>query len=103
MSDKRQSVKVEALKWHTYEGKAYDVGDIYDFYPSTNPSGLSVDDQLASLANTGFAIRSDRVKVAKDQAKAAEDSAKAQAKAAEKPAAKPARKARKAKAAKRKR
>lgn len=79
MSDKQTSVRVEALKAHTYNGKAYEVGDEYDFYPSTEPSGPSADDQVASLANTGFALRVDRVKVAKDQAKAAEASQKAQA------------------------
>jgi hypothetical protein len=89
MSDKPQAIKVEALKWHTYNGKAYDVGDTYDFYPSTEPSGLSADDQVASLQTTGFAARVDRAKVAKEQAKAAEASVKAQAKAAEKPAKAP--------------
>jgi len=94
MGDKPQAVKVEALKWHTYNGTAYDVGDTYDFYPSTDPSAPPADDQVASLQSTGFAARVDRAKVAKEQAKAAEESAKAQAKAAEKPTKAP--KARKA-------
>lgn len=79
MSDKSNAVRVEALRAHTYNGKAYEVGDEYDFYPSDNPSSPSVDEQVASLANTGFALRVDRVKVAKAQAKAAETSQKAAA------------------------
>jgi hypothetical protein len=98
MGDKPQAIRVEALKWHTYNGEAHDVGDVYDFYPSTDPSAPTADDQAASLQSTGFAVRVDRVRVAKEQAKAAEESVKARAKAAE-PAAKApkARKARKAK------
>lgn len=91
MSDKPQGVKVEALKAHTYNGQSYEVGDVYDFYPSTDPGGISADAQLASLQSTGFATRVDRAKVAKDQAKAAE-------KAAEQP--KSARKAKAPKASK---
>lgn len=103
-SEKSQAVKVEAIKAHTYNGKSYDVGDVYDFYPSTDPAGISADDQVASLLNTGFAIRVDRVKVAKEQAKAAEKTVQAR-EAAVQAAAKPARapkapKAPKAKAAK---
>jgi hypothetical protein len=99
MSDKPTAVKVEALKAHTYNGQAYEVGDQYDFYPSTDPGGISADDQVASLANTGFAVRVDRAKVAKEQTAAATASLKAQA-AAKAPAnkAKPAKaKARRAK------
>lgn len=79
MSDKPKAIRVEALKAHTYNGQAYEVGDEYDFVPVDNPSGISADDQVASLANTGFALRVDRVKVAKDQAKAAAASQKSPA------------------------
>lgn len=100
-----ESVKVEAIKAHTYNGKSYDVGDVYEFHPSTDPAGISADDQVASLLNTGFAIRVDRVKVAKEQAKAAEKTVQAreaavQAKPARVPKAPKAQKAPKAKAAK---
>lgn len=70
-SDTPKAYSVEALKAHTYDGKSYDVGDTYDFYPSLDPSGISVDAQLESLQRTGFAVRTDRAAVAKSQAKAA--------------------------------
>lgn len=99
MSDKAQAIKVEALKAHTYNGQSYEVGDTYDFYPSTDPSGISADAQAESLANTGFAVRVDRVKVAKEQSKAAAKSAEHQAEAKAKAAPK-APKAKRAKARK---
>lgn len=78
MSDTPKAVKVEALKYHTYNGKEYQVGETYDFYPVNNPSGISADAQLASLQATGFATRVDRVEVARAEAKAAEKSQKQQ-------------------------
>jgi hypothetical protein len=82
MGDKPQAIKVEALKAHTYNGKAYEVGDTYDFYPSTEPSGISADAQADSLLAAGLAARVDRAKIAKEAARAAA-----------KPAANPSRKA----------
>lgn len=79
MADAPKSYKVEALKAHTYNGKSYNVGDTYDFTPSDNPSGPSVEAQLESLANTGFAVRSDRREVAQAAAREAEKAAKARA------------------------
>ena len=79
MADAPKSFKVEALKAHTYNGGSYNVGDTYDFTPSDNPSGPSVEAQLESLANTGFAVRVDRKEVAQAAAREAEKAAKARA------------------------
>lgn len=76
-----EGIKVEALKAHTYNGNSYEVGDTYTFFPVDNPSGISAEDQVASLQSTGFAARVDRVKVAKAQQQAAEKTMKARAKA----------------------
>ena len=86
---KPMTVKVEALKAHTYNGDSYEVGDTYDFTPVDNPAGISVDAQVQSLQDHGFAVRVDRVAHAKKAAEAAKPAK------AEKPA-----KARKAKAKK---
>ena len=79
-----KTVTVEALEYHTYDGKEYEVGDTYD-----------IDEQyVESVASQGKAVRVDRVKVAKDAAKegkasekAAKDAAK-EGKAGEKASAK---------------
>ncbi len=34
MADQKPTVTVEALEYHTYNGKAYDPGDIYDIEAS---------------------------------------------------------------------
>jgi hypothetical protein len=71
MADKN-AITVEALKAHSYNGREYQVGDTYDFIPNDNPaSGISADDQVASLQATGFAARVDRAAVAKAAAKPA--------------------------------
>ena len=72
--EKVETVEVEALQDHTYNGKAYKVGDTYD-----------IDVALAdSLAVQGKAMRADakaaRDKQEKAAAKAADDSAKQAAK-----------------------
>ncbi len=82
---KPKSITVEALKAHTYNGKDYQVGDTYDFIPHDNPSGISADQQVDSLLQTGFAVRVDRAAVAKAQVKAAEQAQKARAKGAVSP------------------
>lgn len=74
-----KGIKVEALKYHTYNGKEYQVGDTYDFFPVNEPSGPSADDQVASLQATGFAARVDRADVAKAQRQTAEKAAKQRA------------------------
>ena len=79
MTDTPKGIKVEALKAHTYNGKSYQVGDTYDFYPINESSGISAEDQVASLQNTGFAARVDRADVAKAQVKATEKAAKQRA------------------------
>jgi hypothetical protein len=62
--EKPKTVTVEALQWHTYDGKEYAVGDTYE-----------IDEALAdSVAAQGKAIRTDRAEVAK---KAEKDAAKA--------------------------
>lgn len=72
------TVKVEALKPHTYNGKSYEVGDTYDFEPILSPAGISADQQVQSLQDTGFAVRVDRKAVAKAQsAEAKKSTAKA--------------------------
>ena len=59
--DTPKTVTVEALQAHTYNGKSYDVGDVYE-----------IDEQYAeSVAAQGKAVRVDRVDHAKAQAKAA--------------------------------
>ena len=63
--EKAKKVTVEAIKWHTNAGEAYDIGDTYDVD----------EDAAASLAINGFAIRTDRVEVAK---KAEKDAKKAE-------------------------
>ena len=51
-TEKPQTVTVEALTWHTYNGKAYDVGDTYE-----------IDDLYAdSVVAQGKAIRADASK-----------------------------------------
>lgn len=78
MADKPQTVKVEALKYHTAFGSEYQVGDTYD-----------LDEQfLDSVVHQGLAVPVDRVA----RAKQAEKAAKETVKAAAKPAAKLARK-----------
>jgi hypothetical protein len=79
MADAPKTYKVEALKAHSYQGENYEVGDVYDFAPVDNPSGISAEAQLESLANTGFAVRVDRKEVARAQAQEAEKAAKARA------------------------
>ena len=65
MSDKPKKVTVEAIKWHTNAGEAYDIGDTYE-----------VDEEAAAgLAIQGMAIRTDRVAEAK---KAEKDAKKAE-------------------------
>ncbi len=71
MADKPKTVKVEAIKPHSYNAVAYEVGDTYD-----------IDEQYVdSVAAQGMAIRVDRVAHAKAEKKAAEESTTAQAKA----------------------
>ena len=63
---KSATVKVEALKAHSYNGKNYAVGDTYD-----------IDAQYVdSVFNQGMAVRVDRVAHAKAEAKAAESNPK---------------------------
>lgn len=58
------TVKVEALAYHTYNGQAYQVGEIYD-----------IDEQYAdSVAQQGKAVRMDRVARAQVAVKDAEQS-----------------------------
>ena len=64
-----EKVKVEALKYHTYNGKAYQVGDTYDFIIAEGPGLPSADQQVEALQVNGFATRVDRVEVAKKAAK----------------------------------
>ncbi len=67
-------VTVEALEYHTYDGKEYQVGDTYD-----------IDEQyVESVALQGKAVRVDRAKVAKDAAKEGKASEKAADKAGRK-------------------
>jgi hypothetical protein len=54
-ADKPKMVEVEAIKYHTNAGEAYDVGDTYDV------DEAAVD----NLAHLGMAIRVDRKAVAK--------------------------------------
>lgn len=64
--EKPKTVTVEALQWHTYNGKEYAVGAKYE-----------IDEALAdSVAAQGKAVRVDRVAVAKAQDKAAAKSTK---------------------------
>jgi hypothetical protein len=65
--EKPKTVKVEALKYHTNAGEAYDVGDTYDV------DEAAVD----NLVHQGMAVRVDRAAVAKASAKAAERQTKA--------------------------
>jgi arginine/lysine/ornithine decarboxylase len=60
-AEKPKTVTVEALQWHTYNGKEYNVGDTYD-----------IDEQLVdSVAFQGKAVAVDRVARAKAAAKPA--------------------------------
>ncbi len=69
MADKPETVTVEALEYHTYDGKEYQVGDTY-----------AIDAQYVdSVASQGKAVRVDRVKVAKAAAKEVKEGAKAAA------------------------
>jgi hypothetical protein len=78
MADEQpKKVTVEALKFHTNAGEAYQVGDTYDVEEHA----------VDNLTNLGMAVRTDRVNVAKADTKAAETAAKAAAKPA-KPAKK---------------
>jgi hypothetical protein len=73
MADKPQTVKVEALKYHTTAGKEYQVGDTYDV----------PEDAVDNLVFQGMAVRTDRVEQAKAAGKAAEKAAKARSTAVE--------------------
>jgi hypothetical protein len=64
--EKPKMVKVEALKFHTNAGKAYEIGDTYDIEESA----------VDNLSHQGMAVRVDRVAVAKQAAKDAEKAAK---------------------------
>jgi hypothetical protein len=69
-ADKPKTVKVEALEWHTYNGKAYEVGDTYD-----------LDEQLVdSVTFQGKAARVDRAEVAAAERKRAAKQASASTK-----------------------
>ena len=57
-ADKPKTVKVEALKYHTTAGTAYEVGDTYE----VPEAGVD------NLVNQGMAVRVDRAAVAKQQA-----------------------------------
>ena len=60
MADAPKTTTVEALQWHTYNGKEYNIGDTYQ-----------IDDALVdSVTTQGKAVRTDRVAHAKRQAKA---------------------------------
>jgi hypothetical protein len=65
--EKPQTVTVESLEWHTYNGKEYPVGATYD-----------IDEQLVdSVQRQGKAVRVDRAAHAKQAEKAAAKPAKA--------------------------
>lgn len=66
MADKPQTVEVEALEAHTYNGESYEVGDTYQIAA----------DLVDSVAAQGKAVRVDRADVAKAQRKAAEKASK---------------------------
>jgi hypothetical protein len=70
MTDKHdtpKTVTVEAIKAHSYNGKAYAIGDTYE-----------IDEQFVdSVAAQGMAVRLDRVAHAKAQADASEKARKA--------------------------
>jgi len=79
MADKAHMVTVEALEYHTYDGKAYEVGDIY-----------AIDEQyVESVALQGKAVRVDRVAVAKKANADARKTEAARAKPAKGTAVKP--------------
>ena len=62
MADAPKTTTVEALQWHTYNGKEYNIGDTYQ-----------IDDALVdSVTTQGKAVRTDRVAHAKRQAAAAD-------------------------------
>lgn len=63
---KAKKITVEAIKAHTNAGESYDVGDEYEV------DEAAVD----SLVAQGFAIRTDRVEVAKKAAKESEKAEK---------------------------
>lgn len=65
-TDKPETVEVEALQPHTYNGDSYEVGDTYDIAA----------DLVDSVTAQGKAVRVDRAEVAKAQAKAAEKASK---------------------------
>lgn len=65
--EKPKQVTVEAIKAHTNAGESYEVGDTYDV------DEAAVD----SLVAQGFALRTDRVAVARKQAADAEKARKA--------------------------
>jgi hypothetical protein len=60
--EKPKTVTMEALQWHTYNGKAYSIGDTYELEESL----------VDSVTFQGRAARADRDEVAKQQAKDAE-------------------------------
>ena len=70
--EKPKMVTVEALKYHTTAGEAYDVGDTYDV----------PEHAVENLITQGMAVRVDRVAAAKSAAKAAEKAQAAAAKSA---------------------
>jgi hypothetical protein len=65
--EKPKKVTVEAIKFHTNAGEAYEIGDSYDVDESA----------VDSLAANGFAIRVDRAAHAKKAAKPAKPAKKA--------------------------
>jgi hypothetical protein len=69
--EKPKKVKVEALKYHTNAGEAYEVGETYEV------DEAAVD----NLVHQGMAVRVDRAAVAKAESKAAEKAAKPSARA----------------------
>lgn len=64
---KPMMVKVEALKYHTTDGREYQVGDKYDVPESA----------IENLAAQGMAVRVDRAAVARKARSAAKSKAKA--------------------------
>ena len=64
-TDAPKKVTVEALKYHTTAGEAYDVGDTYEVDESA----------VENLVVQGMAVRTDRVAHAKAQTKALETTA----------------------------
>jgi hypothetical protein len=64
--EKPKQVKVEALRYHTNAGEAYDVGDTYEV------DETAVD----NLVSQGMAVRVDRAAVAKAATQAVEKPAK---------------------------